>query len=174
MSRLAFGLLAASSCLALPLTAQQPGVPSPQGGVRISQYCADDTGCPFPGAVIPHHLDEAPVFPASAAPGTVQVRLVVTVTGDVDPASVRVSGPDAATLGDAVAAAARNWKFVVLGEAERPANTRIPLRITVDFQRGSACTGATRREAAWTEHRSPRLVVTDCGGTSGVGTGGGT
>lgn len=174
MSRLSFGLLAASFGLALPLTAQQPGVPSPQGGTRISQYCPDDTGCPFPGAVIPHHLDRAPIFAAGAAPGRVQLRLVVTHAGDVDPASVRVSGPDAATLGEAVAAAARDWKFVVLGPEKRPANTRIPLRITVELQRGAACTGGARREAAWTEHRSPRLVVTDCGGASSVGPGGGS
>lgn len=174
MSRSIAGLFAASLCLAVPLTAQEPGVPTPKGGVKITQYCPDDTGCPFPGAVIPHHLNEAPAWPAGGgASGTAHVRLVVTVQGDVDPASIRVSQASNAAFGEAVAAAARDWKFVVLGEAERPASTRIPLRIAVEFKQAAACAGATRGEAAWTEHRAPRLVVTNCGGmTQGTGVGG--
>jgi len=151
--------------LATPLAAQVPRIPTavpPPPSPAITHRCADDSGCPFPGGIIPEHTNAAPVYPtslrAAGTGGTVQLTFAVTPDGAVD--SVRVIGEAHPALAAATTQAVTGWTFTVLGSVRRAA--AVPVRLTVEFVPSAEC-AAGEAAAAWDpDARRPRLVVTGC------------
>jgi TonB family protein len=138
----------------------QPPPPSPP----IAHHCPDDSGCPFPGGIIPEHTNAAPTYPASlrqsGVSGIARLRFSVTPDGVVDPASVQVTDAAHPELGTAASQVVRTWQFTLLGSSPRAA--AIPVRLTVEYVLAGQCSGA-EPSAAWSEdRRNPRVVVTAC------------
>lgn len=138
----------------------QPPPPSP----AITHHCPDDTGCPFPGAIVPEHTNAAPAYPASlrqaGTSGTVRLRFVVTPEGVVDPGSIRVIAATHPELGTAASQTVQSWEFHLLGSQRRASS--VPVRLTVEYVLAGQCTG-NDSSAAWSaDRRNPRVVVTGC------------
>jgi TonB family protein len=161
------GTFVLSAMLTMPLAAQVPRIPTvppPPPSPSIAHHCADDSGCPFPGGIIPEHTNAAPGYPAAlrqgGVGGTVRLAFAVTPDGVVEPGSVRVIGEANPDLAAAASQAVSGWEFTVLGSARRAAN--VPVRLTVEFVPSANC-AAGGPTAAWGEdHRRPRLIVTGC------------
>ena len=152
-----------------PLAAQQvpriPTVMPPPPNPPIAHHCPDDTGCPFPGAIIPEHTNAAPAYPASlrqaGIAGIVRLTFRVTPDGVVDPASVKVTAASNPELGAAASQTVSGWEFTLLGSQRRAAS--VPVRLTVEYVLSGQC-GGTESKAEWSaDHRNPRVVVTGCG-----------
>lgn len=163
LSSVACGLILVS-----PIGAQDvpriPTVQPPPPSAAIAHRCPDDTGCPFPGGVIPEHTNAAPSYPASlrqaGISGTVRLRFLVTPDGVVDPGSVRVTAATHPELGAAASQTVGNWEFTLLGSSRRA--SAVPVRLTVEYALGGQCSGG-ESTAAWSGDRgNPRVVVTGC------------
>jgi TonB family protein len=162
MGSLLVGVMAAA-----PLAAQVPRIPQaplPPATAPIAHHCPDDSGCPFPGAIVPEHTNAAPAYPASlrqaGVSGTVRLRFVVTPEGTVDPGSVRVVNASHPELGTAAAQTVPTWEFHLLGSHRRASS--VPVRLTVEYVLSSQC-GDASPSATWSEdRRNPRVVVTGC------------
>jgi TonB family protein len=151
-----------------PLAAQGvpriPTVMPPPPNPPIAHRCPDDTGCPFPGGVIPEHTNAAPAYPASlrqaGVSGTVRLSFRVTPDGVVDAASVKVIEAAHPELGAAASQTVNGWEFTLLGSQRRASS--VPVRLTVEYVLAGQCTDA-EGSAAWSaDHRNPRVVVTGC------------
>jgi TonB family protein len=165
-----FGSLILGVITAAPVAAQVPRIPQapvPPATAAITQHCPDDTGCPFPGAIVPEHTNAAPVYPASlrqaGVSGAVRLRFVVNPDGMVAPGSVRVIAAAHPELGAAASQTVQTWEFHLLGSSRRASS--VPVRLTVEYVLGGQCSG--EGSAAWSEdRRNPRVVVTGCSSTS--------
>lgn len=158
------GAMILAAVVATPLVAQVPRIPTvppPPPNPAITQHCDDDSGCPFPGGIIPEHTNAAPSYPLALRDrgGTVRVTFAVSPDGMVESGSVRVTGDADSELASAVTSVVSRWQFTVLGSARRASN--IPVRLTVEFVASPSCAGE-RAAAAWVETRTPRLRVTGC------------
>lgn len=153
--------------LAGPLTAQVPRIPQaplPPPTAPIAHRCADDSGCPFPGSIVPEHTNAAPAYPAplreAGVRGTVRLRFTVRPDGTVERGSVRVTGSAHPELAAAVSQAVRSWEFHMLGSRRRASS--VPVRLTVEYVLSEQC-GRGGSSAVWSEdRRNPRVVVTGC------------
>jgi TonB family protein len=166
MQKLIGGLIA-GIVAAAPLSAQVPRIPQaplPPATAPIAHHCPDDSGCPFPGAIVPEHTNAAPAYPAAlqqaGVSGTVRLRFVVTSQGMVEPGSVRVMAGSHAELGAAAAQTVQGWEFHLLGSSRRASS--VPVRLTITYALSSPCSG-TGTTAEWAaDRRNPRMVVTGC------------
>jgi TonB family protein len=160
-----------SLILAAPLAAQVPRIPTaplPPAKAAIAHHCPDDSGCPFPGAIVPEHTNAAPAYPASlrqaGVTGTVRLRFVVTPQGVVDPGSVRVVAASHPELGAAAAQTVQSWEFHLLGSQRRASS--VPVRLTVTYALSAQCS-AGEGTAEWSaDRRNPRVVVNGCAGAT--------
>ena len=155
--------LFAGMIVATPIAAQVPRIPTvqpPPPSPAIAHHCSDDSGCPFPGGVIPEHTNTPPAYPAGSAAGTVRLAFSVTPDGMVQAGSVRVLGQANADLAAAATQAAAGWEFTVLNARHRTA--AIPVRLTVEFARATSCPGGGATAAWGANPRQPRLIVTGC------------
>jgi TonB family protein len=160
---LLFGLIL---MVAAPVAAQVPRIPQapvPPPTAPITNHCPDDTGCPFPGAIVPEHTNAAPAYPASlrqaGVSGTVRINFRVSPDGMVEPGSVRVVSATNPELGAAASATVGGWEFHLLGSQRRASS--IPVRLTVEYVLAAQCSG--EGTAAWAANRrNPRVVVTGC------------
>lgn len=154
---------------ALPLQAQDgvpriPTVQPPPPTPEIGHFCADDSGCPFPGAIIPEHGNKAPMYPAAAktAGSTATVKLALAVRGDgtVDAAATNVTASGGAEFDAAALEAVRTWRFTLLGD--HSASATITSNITVTFVLAGRCNAGDNRSAWLPDRRAPHLVVMGC------------
>lgn len=155
--------------VALPLAAQDgvpriPTVQPPPPTPEIGHYCPDDSGCPFPGAIIPDHSNQAPTYPAaskgSGATSTVKLALAVRGDGTVDPQQTTVTSSGGASFDAAALDAVRNWRFTLLGD--QSASATITSNISISFVLAGRCDGSDSRTAWLPDRRSPHLVVMGC------------
>lgn len=155
--------------IALPVQAQDnvpriPTVQPPPPNPEIGHFCADDSGCPFPGAIIPEHGNKAPMYPATAktagSTGTVKLALAVRGDGSVDPAATVVTSSGGAEFDAAALDAVRTWRFTMLGE--RSAAASITSNITITFVLAGRCNAGDTRSAWLPDRRAPHLVVMGC------------
>jgi TonB family protein len=162
------GSLVCGLIAAAPLAAQGvpriPTVMPPPPNPPIDQHCPDDSGCPFPGAIIPEHTNAAPAYPASlrqaGVSGNVQLTFRVTPDGGVDPGSVKVAAATNPELGTAASQTVATWEFTLLGSQRRASS--VPVRLTIEYVLAGQCTDA-EGSAAWSDdRRNPRVVVTGC------------
>lgn len=153
--------------LAGPMAAQVPRIlpaPVPIPTAPIADHCPNDSGCPFPGAIVPEHTNAAPTYPASlrqaGVSGIVRLRFAVSPDGVVDPGSVRVIAAAHPELGTAASQTVQTWEFHLLGSQHRAST--VPVRLTVEYVLAGQCSGA-EGSAAWSaDRRNPRVVVTAC------------
>lgn len=159
----------AAVLVALPLAAQDgvpriPTVQPPPPTPEIGHYCPDDSGCPFPGAIIPEHGNESPSYPAASraagSNGTVKLALLVRGDGSVDPAGTTITTSAGPGLDAAALDAVRNWRFTLLGD--RRADSTIKSNISVTFVLAGRCDGSEVRAAWLPDRRAPHLVVMGC------------